>query len=64
MPRYFTYRYSGERQQIGSGGAVYNFAYGSVTQVDNNDDADGCSQIREALVFVNIDTARVYARIL
>jgi hypothetical protein len=41
MPaRYFTYRYSGERQQIGSHGAVYNFAAGSVTQVDDNDDAE------------------------
>lgn len=40
MPRYFTYRYSGSRQQIGTSGAVYWFAFGSVTKVDSQDDAE------------------------
>lgn len=38
--RYFTYRYTGSRQQIGKSGTVYWFAQGSVTPVANNDDAE------------------------
>ena len=39
--RYFTYRYSGQRQQIGKySGQVYFFKAGLVTAVDNEQDAD------------------------
>lgn len=38
--RYFTYRYSGSRQQIGKTGTVYWFSYKSVTPVADNDDAE------------------------
>lgn len=40
MPRYFVYRYSGRRQQIGHKGRVYWFSATTVTQVDDNDDAE------------------------
>ena len=41
MPRYFTHRYSGSIQLVGvSTHNHYWFAYGAVTQVDNNTDAE------------------------
>jgi len=38
--RYFTYRYSGSRQQIGRSGRVYWFSFGDVTIVPIEGDAD------------------------
>jgi hypothetical protein len=38
--RYFTYRYSGSRQQIGRSGRVYWFSYGNVTTVPYEEDAE------------------------
>lgn len=38
--RYFTYRYSGSRQQIGTTGRVYWFQYGAVTEVPIEEDAE------------------------
>lgn len=38
--RYFVYRYRGRRQQVGKSGTLYNFAYGVVTPVDDERDAN------------------------
>jgi len=38
--RYFKYRYSGTRQQIGRSGKVYWFSQNYVTEVDNEEDAE------------------------
>lgn len=40
MLRYFTYRYSGSRQQIGHSGRVYWFASDLVTEVPFEEDAN------------------------
>jgi len=38
--RYFTYRYSGTKQQRGKSGRLYWFAYGYVTEVPIEEDAE------------------------